>query len=335
MVFPIIFIVIIIAMPFIIGGIQNTIERMLKPALKNYVPPHLSLTLRIFLMVLSIVGISFLVSQSVQFYLFNGSYFWLALLSFGIYLCYFFLPYLSLVIFWKSSSFLSQIGVGFVGFWTILLTKAKPIIYLDEAGISHRPANIKLQILAIVLGVGLYLFFTVSQTIKNDFTSHGMWNSIVKKVVLTKNIKSSIVIFWDKKKGILPITRIRQAVLLLVAICPLMLVLLAWAIGIVTIGSITFLLGFTLVVSITSLSNWLTIKNTWVNFCRYFIYSLVYLLISIILSAMPVPSLTTVLNHLDSFTLASLLFPISIHSAMVIPLFYKVVQYSKNRTRSK
>lgn len=121
-----------ILIPFVVGLIQLGIEIVLSYVLKKIKVSWLNVK-RLYIGVLIILGlITVVVSQAVQFYLLNGSFFWLALLSFGIYLLYFLFSYLSLLIFWKPTTFVSKIGVGFLGVWTILIFKAEPIIYLDE-----------------------------------------------------------------------------------------------------------------------------------------------------------------------------------------------------------
>lgn len=103
--------------------------------------------------------------QMAEFYLFNGGYFWLALLSFGLYLFLFISPWINLILPYKKRFSLSfQIlfneSTGTILLWFISLICSSNRLYLDEGGVSSRPANMPLKIITIIL-LGLYYLSSV------------------------------------------------------------------------------------------------------------------------------------------------------------------------------
>jgi len=103
--------------------------------------------------------------QMAEFYLFNGGYFWLALLSFGLYLFLFIAPWINLILPYKKRFSLSfQIlfneSTGTILLWFISLICSSNRLYLDEGGVSSRPANMPLKIITIIL-LGLYYLSSV------------------------------------------------------------------------------------------------------------------------------------------------------------------------------
>ncbi|UDM48231.1 hypothetical protein LIT97_13725 (plasmid) [Enterococcus faecalis] len=273
---PILFIIILLIIsPLFIGLVQNIIECALFKLLNNKNEKVFNLRNKVIYSILLIVAISFLVIQSVQFYLTNGGYFWLALLTFGIYLLQFIFPYFSLLVFWKPNSFISKIGVGYLAVWSILIFKADNIIYLDEGGVSSRIADHNLKIGAIIIGIALYCLLTVLQTM----ITKPKFNSFRRKENKRK-INYDKYVFPIINRLYTSINRpwIHVSFLVLSSLMPMMLLFFGLFIGTVTTNNLRVLGVLTLVISIISLSNFIYIKSKWINWLRYTIYLVIYLI---------------------------------------------------------
>ncbi|EGO5193091.1 hypothetical protein [Enterococcus faecalis] len=265
-----------ILIPFVVGLIQLGIEIVLSYVLKKIKVSWLNVK-RLYIGVLIILGlITVVVSQAVQFYLLNGSFFWLALLSFGIYLLYFLFSYLSLLIFWKPTTFVSKIGVGFLGVWTILIFKAEPIIYLDEGGVSYREANVQLKILSVILGIGLYLCLTILQTllIRHEVTKKS--TPINPEVIVLNKMKKYILSLFRSIYSVFKKSWFSSLIVIVTALSPMLLVFIGWKLKVVLTDSLPFLFGITFIVLLLSVSNLLSIRNRWVNMIRYSLYFSIY-----------------------------------------------------------
>ncbi|KAJ80907.1 hypothetical protein SAMN04487774_10818 [Enterococcus faecalis] len=265
-----------ILIPFVVGLIQLGIEIVLSYVLKKIKVSWLNVK-RLYIGVLIILGlITVVVSQAVQFYLLNGSFFWLALLSFGIYLLYFLFSYLSLLIFWKPTTFVSKIGVGFLGVWTILIFKTEPIIYLDEGGVSYREANVQLKILSVILGIGLYLCLTILQTllIRHEVTKKS--TPINPEVIVLNKMKKYILSLFRSIYSVFKKSWFSSLIVIVTALSPMLLVFIGWKLKVVLTDSLPFLFGITFIVLLLSVSNLLSIRNRWVNMIRYSLYFSIY-----------------------------------------------------------
>ncbi|ETY75293.1 hypothetical protein [Lactiplantibacillus fabifermentans] len=100
--------------------------------------------------------------QATQFYLFNGAYFWVAILSAGLYGLLFILPWLTLLLGYRHSYNLVgllavNLGTGTVAVWIGLLLTAGNKLFDDEGGVSYHMANVPLKKVTIGLLVGYYV----------------------------------------------------------------------------------------------------------------------------------------------------------------------------------
>lgn len=302
-----------ILIPFVVGLIQLGIEIVLSYVLKEIKVSWLNANRRNIGVLITVGLITVVVSQAVQFYLLNGGFFWLALLSFGLYLLYFLCPYLSLLIFWKPTTFISKIGVGFLGIWTILILKAEPIIYLDEGGVSYREANIYLKILSVILGIGLYLCLTVLQTllIRHEVTKKS--TPIIPEVTVLNKMKKYILSLFKIIYSVFKKSWFSSLIVIVTALSPMLLVFIGWKLEVILTDSLPFFLGIIFIVLLMSISNLLSIRNRWVNMIRYFLYFSMYLLLIKILSPIEI-------SEMNRFSVLLFWFPLSVHLAFIVPL---------------
>jgi hypothetical protein len=263
--------------------------------------------------------ITVVVSQAVQFYLFNGSFFWFALFSFGIYLLYFLFPYLSLLIFWQPTTFLSKIGIGFLGVWTIFISYASPIIYLDEGGVSYREANIQLKILSVILGVALYLYLTLTQTLLVRSEVAQRTTSINSEITVLNNLKKYTISLFKSIGSVFKEGWFSSLIIIVIAFSPMLFVFLGWELKVVLTDSLPFLFGFSFVVLLLSLSNLLSIRNRLVNITRYLFYFFLYFLINIVLPPIKV-------YEMNRFNVLLFWFPISVHLALIVPFVVNILK---------
>ena len=111
---------------------------------------------------LAVVILGLGTGQTTQFYLFNGAYFWVAILSAGLYGLLFILPWLTLLLGYRHSYNLAgllavNLGTGTVAVWIGLLLMAGNKLYDDEGGVSYHMANVPLKEVTIGLLVGYYV----------------------------------------------------------------------------------------------------------------------------------------------------------------------------------
>ncbi|BDH63946.1 hypothetical protein [Enterococcus faecalis] len=309
----VIYLLLPILIPFIVGFIQLGIEIVLSYVLQKIKISWLNVKRRYIGIFITFGLITVVVSQAVQFYLLNGSYFWLAILSFGIYLLYFLFPYLSLLIFWKSPTFVSKIGVGFLGVWTILIFKTEPIIYLDEGGVSYREANVQLKILSVILGIGLYFCLTIVQTLLTRSEVAKKSTSINSEIIVLNKMKEYAVSLFSSIYSVLKKHWFNNLILIITALSPMLLVFIGWKLKVVLTDSLPFLFGITFIVLLLSVSNLLSIRNRWVNMIRYSLYFSIYLLLIKILPPIKVP-------EMDRFSVLFFWFPFSVHLAFIVPV---------------
>jgi hypothetical protein len=127
-------------------------------------------------------------AQTAQFYLVSGAYFWLVLLSLGLYLFIFLVPWLNLILpyqkkFKLKSMLLFNMSTGTLLLWIIALINSPSIIYLDEGGVNSRPANVPLKLVAIGLLIIYYVLSLVLMISANDIYITNKKKLVVKSVV--------------------------------------------------------------------------------------------------------------------------------------------------------
>ncbi len=103
-----------------------------------------------------------LVYESGYLYLMNGAMFWFAILSFGLYILFFLLPYSGIFIVQKKWS--SKFGLIFIIVLILLHTGmialyTDPYIYLDEGGVSKAKFNQLFRWISIISGVLLLIIY--------------------------------------------------------------------------------------------------------------------------------------------------------------------------------
>ncbi|MGJ8730976.1 hypothetical protein ACRW9N_10955 [Listeria aquatica] len=113
-------------------------------------------------LVLVFILTTVLVYESAHLYLMNGGMFWFAILSFGLYLLFFLLPYGGLFVIQKkrrSKFWLIFILVLVLLHTAIIALYTDPYIYLDEGGISKAKFSQLFRWLAIISGILLVIIY--------------------------------------------------------------------------------------------------------------------------------------------------------------------------------
>lgn len=107
--------------------------------------------------------------QVIRYFLFNGPYLWFIILSLGLYLILFILPWITLVLPFKkkfktSSMILLNLSTGLLLVWMTALQVTSNTIYLDESGGRTTTGNPYLKTAAVIV-IGLYYVFSLGMLI--------------------------------------------------------------------------------------------------------------------------------------------------------------------------
>ncbi|MGG5318264.1 hypothetical protein [Enterococcus sp. AZ072] len=241
-------------------------------------------------------------AQTAQFYLVNGAYFWFAILSFGLYLFLFIVPWLNLILPYRKkfkliSILLFNMSTGTLLLWIIALINSSNVIYLDEGGVSSRPANIPLKVVTIGLLIVYYVLSEILMVLADHVYLVNNEKTITKPVIKpVKLLRSNLHRIKTNKSTIAVKNWIKDRLnsknmVVLVAMFPAMFILIVLLIEKIakydSIPSLnTILLSVTIVTIVDGLISLLFLANhqKWtkrISLAIYTIISLINLLITV------------------------------------------------------
>ena len=210
-------------------------------------------------------------AQTAQFYLVNGAYFW--------------------------SILLFNMSTGTLLLWIIALINSSNVIYLDEGGVSSRPANIPLKVVTIGLLIVYYVLSEILMVLADHVYLVNNEKTITKPVIKSvKSLRSNLHRIETNKRMIAVKNWIKDRLnsknmVLLVAMFPAMFILIVLLIEKIakydSIPSLnTILLSVTIVTIVDGLISLLFLANhqKWtkrISLAIYTIISLINLLITV------------------------------------------------------